>query len=347
MEWCVRIAVKWHRSSWSEAEPYVMEVVTPRTNAAALSSAENFFASIALAEPVSVEMAADCNSRRFLVRTSTPHMRQQLLSQLSAAYPQADLRAVPPDDDPAILRDGEQEAACTLSLRAPAYLPLRTFTDLDVDGDRAAQADPVLGILSALGDLPAGWRGLSQVVLLPAPEDWCRDYQRLSVQHPLEHERMPRPSESAVPTLAFVAMLLGLFIVGAQAYAFYRAAEWLQLFGLAMAALFGLGGLILVTQRLSRAQLYDMDLVREKVTRIACRAEVRVAVYAPAGIQPERMKRQLERIAAVYRRFNLAAANGFVARPAIKVDRFPWRYQLTSCVDICCWWPRHVAESQH
>ena len=64
---------------------------------------------------------------------------------------------------------GEQVAACTLELRAAAYLPIRSFTDLDVDGERAAQADPVLGILSALGDLPPGWRGLSQLVLQPRP----------------------------------------------------------------------------------------------------------------------------------------------------------------------------------
>src|SRR5207249_2923434 len=83
------------------------------------------------AEHVSVEMAADCSRRRFLVRTSTKRMRDQLLSQLGAAYPQANLRPVPDGDDPARFAVDERSGACTLVLRAPPYLPVRTFTDLD------------------------------------------------------------------------------------------------------------------------------------------------------------------------------------------------------------------------
>jgi len=45
-----------------------------------------------------------------------------------------------------------------LGLEAPAYLPLRTFQDADLAPERAAQGDPVLGILAAIGALPAGWR---------------------------------------------------------------------------------------------------------------------------------------------------------------------------------------------
>ena len=89
--------------------------------------------------------------------------------------------------------------------------------------------------MSALGDLPPGWRGLSQLVLQPAPEDWCRDYLRLAVQHPLEHERVPRPTETATPMLAFVAVLLAIAVIGLQSYVWLQAGQWLQLFGLAAA----------------------------------------------------------------------------------------------------------------
>jgi hypothetical protein len=41
-------------------------------------------------------------------------------------------------------------------------------------------------------------------------EDWCRDYVRLAVQHPREHERVPRPSGTAAPILAFVTVLPAL-----------------------------------------------------------------------------------------------------------------------------------------
>src|SRR5215471_15371415 len=207
----MRIALRRRHPCPTQREPFVVEVVTPRTNSATLTSAENFFAAMCLAEPFSVELAADAFRRQFLIRATSPEARDQVLSQLSAAYPQAEFRVVPPTEDPASPHQLEQSAACTLELRAPAYLPLRTFTDLDVDGERSAQADPLLGVLTALGDLPAGWRGLSQLVLQRAPEDWCRGYQRLSVQHPLEHERQ-QPSEgtAAGPALLFVAVLLGV-----------------------------------------------------------------------------------------------------------------------------------------
>src|SRR5258708_4973892 len=207
MEWCMRLAVRWRPPAALE-DPHVMEVVTPRTNLAALTSAENLLAAIALPEPFALEIAADGSHRQFLVRAGSLRMHQQLHSQLGAAYPQAELRPLAPDADPAVCRAGEQVVACTLGLRAAPYLPIRTFTDLDVDGERAAQADPVLGILSALGDLPSDWRGLSQVLLEPAAEDWCRDYVRLAVQHPLAHEQVPRPAEMPLATLGFVSMLL-------------------------------------------------------------------------------------------------------------------------------------------
>ena len=292
-----------------------VEVVTPRTNVATLTSAENLFASIALNQPCSFEIAADDSRRRFLVRASGADMLQQLLSQTGAAYPQAELRPLAAAGDPARLRPGEQVRTCTLRLRAPAYLPLRTFSDLDVDGERAAQADPLLGILGGLGDLPAGWRGLSQLVVEPAPEDWCRRYQRLAVQHPLEHERVQRPIGSSLPTLAFLATLLGLAAVGLQAYVWLREGQWLALFGLTTAVLLALGLGLPVVRRLCRPAVYDMDLVREKVTRVAYRAEVRLSVFAPAVIDSAAVQAQLDRVATSYRRYNLASANGFVPKP--------------------------------
>jgi hypothetical protein len=313
MECCVHIALSRRQKSGAVGEAHVVEIVTPRTNTAALTSAENFFASVSVDQPFSLDIASDANHRQFLVRTARGPACDQVLSQLSAAYPQADFRLLTHAQDPARRQTGEQVAACTLGLRAPVYLPLRTFTDLDVDGERAAQADPVLGILSALGDLPAGWRGLSQLVLLPVEEDWCRDYQRLSVQHPLEHERVGPTAGSAGPTLAFLAVVFGMLVVGLQGYLLVRAAQWTELAVLASTGLGGTLAVLWLIRHVLRPTLYDMELVREKVTRIASRAEVRILVYAPATASPELVRSQLQRLTMAYRRFNLAAANGFIA----------------------------------
>ncbi len=329
----MRIGLEWRESTGKSAgDAEVVEVVTPRTNTATLTSAENFFASMAVGQAFSVELAADAERRRFLVRAPSPSMRQQLLSQLGAAYPQAEFRAVSAAQDPAVCRDNEKMVACTLGLRAPEYLPVRTFTDLDLDGERAAQADPVLGILSALGDLPAGWRGLSQVVLVPAPENWCRKHQRLAVQHPLEAERVARPSETAGPLLVFTALLLTLFVTGLQALEMLRSGQLLQAAAVVALTLSGATVVTLVLRLVMRTKVYDMELVREKVTRIACRAEVRLCVYAPTDASPAEARAQLDRLATTYRRFNLASANGFIARRcSVASSRacspLPWRPQ--------------------
>src|SRR6266542_5999168 len=61
---------------------HVLEVVTPRTNAARLSPAENLFGALvhqadaATGAPVSLEIAADAERRRFLVRTATLAQQQ-------------------------------------------------------------------------------------------------------------------------------------------------------------------------------------------------------------------------------------------------------------------------------
>src|SRR5437763_806629 len=171
----------------------LVEVVTPRTSAATITPAENLLAAISLDEPFSLELAATPDVRWFLARASGDAMLRHVADQVGVAYPQAALRPLDvthyPGLDPAWRRPDEQAAACTLVLRAPGYLPLRTFRDAEIAADQAAQADPVLGVLAALGDLPAGWRALSQLVLRPAPDDWCRSYQRLAIEHPLAAER--------------------------------------------------------------------------------------------------------------------------------------------------------------
>src|ERR1700716_1221571 len=106
----MRVGLEWRQPS-APAQPHLIEVVTPRTNLAALTSAENLFAAIALAEPFSVEIAADGTRRQFLVRAAGARVRQQRESQLGAAYPQAELRRLQPEADPAAQKMGEQVSA--------------------------------------------------------------------------------------------------------------------------------------------------------------------------------------------------------------------------------------------
>ena len=82
----------------SEPAEQVVEVVTPRTNTALLSSAEHLFAGLTLqanaadGSAVSLEIVADSERRRFLLRTGTQEQQRRVSAQLGAAYPQAALR---------------------------------------------------------------------------------------------------------------------------------------------------------------------------------------------------------------------------------------------------------------
>jgi len=206
------------RLEWRHTAPAVgnelVELVTPRTNAAIVTPAEHLLAAIALTESFSLEIAVTKQARRFLVRTGSERMRRHLEGQLGAAYPQAEMRPLDVvwdlSADPAHCALGDQVVGCSLALRAPEYLPIRIFRDADVDAGHAAQADPVLGIVGCLADLPSGWRALSQLVLRPAPDDWSKSYLRLAVEHPLEPERAARfGSETARGSFLAPVALLG------------------------------------------------------------------------------------------------------------------------------------------
>src|SRR5258708_32649610 len=79
----------------------LLEVVTPRTNAALISPAEHLCGSLTLQTrgpgggPVALEIVADGERSRFLVRTESELQKRQLRGQAGAADPQAGLR--PPE----------------------------------------------------------------------------------------------------------------------------------------------------------------------------------------------------------------------------------------------------------
>jgi hypothetical protein len=262
-------------------------------------------------------MAGDAHSRRLYVRAADSAQRARLAAQLGAAYPQAHARQVDATGDPAELRTDEQVACCALGLAEAEYLPLRVPRDVDIAADRSAQADPVLGVLVALGELPVGWRALAQLVLWPAAVDWARPHLRRSLEHALAPEREQasgRGRSSGWGGVAAAFVLLGAVLAGPRLLAVYRAGSWSSL--LLPAAL---GGLALFTlgflwRHLGRRQLYDVALVQEKLNRPAARAELRLLVFAPKAADAASVAERLEQLAATYRAYDLERGNRLVAR---------------------------------
>ena len=295
----------------------LLEVVTPRLNTAAITATENLLAVLAHEEGVGLEIAATTNARWFLVRAQGPRAAARLARHLAAAYPQADIRLLsscaPAYPDPVRLAPGEQVATCTLRLRSTPCLPLRTFSDPDLLREPGGQADPVLGILAAMDNLPADWRALSQLLLAPAPTDWSRGYLSL----PLEPAGNAQPPayryESSGLGVGALAAFLTLAALALQGQRLVVAGLWGEVALLAGGLLVLAAGVALLYGRFARRPVVDPRLVREKVSYPALRAEVRLSVMAPQAAPRGEVGALLRRLAGAYGQFTLPAGNSLVA----------------------------------
>lgn len=323
----LRLVIKRNAGRARAAAEQVLEVITPRTNAALITPAENLCASLTLETatpgngPVALEIVADGERNRFFVRTERKEQQRQLQGQIGAAYPQAVVHSLEPasmlSGDPLRVGRDEQMACCVLALRNGDHLPIRTFHDRDLDADSGApQADPVLGILRALDDLPKGWHALSQLVLLePAPAGWARAYQRMALENPVAAERSgTREAGSSLTSLVLMFGVALAVVVGLNTWSAWQRGDWAAIVLTATALAGVIATAVAVYLRFFRRDLHDPRLVQEKLSREACRAELRLAVIAPNHASAASVRGRLERIAAAYRPYGLAAGNGFVAR---------------------------------
>src|SRR5919199_2973453 len=93
-----RLVIRRRKAGTTTPAQYLLEVVSPRTNAALISPVAHLCAALTRQAgardggPVALEIVADAEHRRFLVRTATPEQQQHVAGQVGAAYPQAVLR---------------------------------------------------------------------------------------------------------------------------------------------------------------------------------------------------------------------------------------------------------------
>jgi hypothetical protein len=322
-----RLVVKRNRRRWPAPAEQLLEVITPRTNAALITPAENLVGSISLhttspdGGPVALEIVADGERSRFFVRSEKRAQQRQLQAQIGAAYPQATLRSLDPSStlsgDPLRVGSDERMACCTLALRDGDHLPIRTFHDRELDADSGAtQVDPVLGILRALDDLPTGWRALSQLVLIePAPRNWARAYQRLALQNPVTAERSGTTNRGTSLTSLISLFGLGLAaVVVLNAWTAWQRGDWAAIVVPIAGLVFASALATALYLRLVRRDLHDPRLVQDKLSREACRVELRLAVIAPNHASPATVRGRLERLVAAYRPYALAAGNSLVSK---------------------------------
>ncbi len=308
----------------------VVQVIPPRSAGSRdMAGFETALQALALDEhhPIALELAGTAKARLFLLRATSPESLHHLTQQIQAHYPQAQLQALAYEDDPLTIKPGESNAVVELQPGAASYLPMRSWQEREMLKEGA---DPLLGLLAALGHLPASTRAIVQLALVPLPATWSKADQRKAVEHPLETERMRQRQEltssgisaPSTPAIVGLAVLVGILLLSREYARRINALlpRWMQqaalqalrgqrptltpweltllLTGSASVAVFCLL-LLLLLKRIRRrigvggTPIYDMRLVAEKTGRLAYRARLRIFVIGTAepGVQQQHLTR--------------------------------------------------------
>ena len=293
--------------------PVLLAITPPRKGERTLLGVENLLGSIAVPEPFSLEIAGDADGVTLMARCMD---REVVRGQIEVRYPQARITEVSPEDDPLRLRDGEQAWGMTLRPAGPENAPLRTFRDDDL---LDPGSDPLMAIIGALASLHPGERVVARLLMRSLGPDWAKGQAETA-------EAAARPSrqgsaEQAAGTGPGPAQMI-VFAVGAitllQGYAWYRAGEFgkVALLGLGVAGALIAAGWIWARIKGGGKRMVDPLAVREKTSRIAFDAEIRVVAILPEGDQRHRARDLLAKIEAAYRNYdNPAGATLRASRP--------------------------------
>ncbi len=232
-----------------------VEIITPRGNIAGTEDIESLLASLPLAGAVALEIEGSSDGCRFIIRAESVEALHRVTERIAVAWPQAELRQLEAEDDPAMARPGECIAGVCMKLRSPDYLPLRTFADTRTHETASRQCEPLLGLLGSMGGLPEGYHALAQLVLAPAPRKWASGVSQLARE--LEAPPRPRREEESgglLGDLAPLGALLLAVLVGPTAYELYTEGRWLALALPAVGATVMLLSLALLIGRLRGAK---------------------------------------------------------------------------------------------
>jgi len=296
-----------------------VEAIPPTGNTVDALAMEGLLGSLRTRVPISLEIAADHQSRHFILRAPRDTM-PHLCSQLESVYGQVEFRTLSEDEDPArqlqvvaalgrYERESERRSAMgRLRLRRLEALPLRTYRDGDFQ-----EADPILAVLGGFGRVQEGERLLSQLLLLPAADDWADDFQPLT-----RPPDMRIKTESPLGTLGGFLLVGGVGVgvaVGLQVLLWALAGEWVP-----VAVLSAVGGSLAyaarrVYLRLGRDKaLAEPSQVARKIFLAGYKFQLRVAVGAPTAAQA---KRRLYQLGAAYGHFNAGAGNALALEEAV------------------------------
>ena len=278
-----------------EKSPVLLAVTPPRTDERTLLGVENMLQSIAVPEPFSLELAGDADGVTLMARCLED---QVVRGQIAAHYPQARIHQVPGEDDPLRLGEGEQAWGMTLRADGPEYVPIRTFRDDDL---LDPGSDPLLALLGSLSNLRPGERVVARLMLRSLGPDWSQHHMEKAHRPAVEQRRDPSYTYQTRP-LRMDGVTMAVLGVGAIAalrgYLWVRDGEtWKAvLLGIGVTAGLAAAGWLWHRFKKSRSRVYDPNLIKEKVSRVAFAGEIQVTAIIPATEAPKEGRRRAKEL---------------------------------------------------
>jgi hypothetical protein len=284
-----------------------MQVLPPPHNERDAAAMEQLLGTLAqLPSPVSLEIAAQSDQRRMLVR-GAPAVTEHVAAALYAVYRQVDVERLPPDADPMKRFDTPGSTSLTVHLTtdSPDYVPLKTWREFEGN-------EPLDALLGAFDGLGQEELALSQVIVRgAAPAGWASAHlSRLAAL-----KRRGYGADLPVPASHIIGWTLGaaLIMVSAigvmWAYAGEGARWWMV--GPALALLAPLAVWCFTWQDVGWSRVLEDEAVA-KLREQAFAVEVRL--YATAQTEA-RARAILNRLISAYRLFDTTSGNQFRATP--------------------------------
>ena len=293
-----------------EKKPVLLAVTPPRTGERTMLGVENMLQSIAVPEPFSLELAGDADGVTLMARCLDD---QVVRGQIAAHYPQAHIQKVDPEEAPLRLDEGEQAWGMTLRADGPEYAPLRVFRDGDL---LDPGSDPLIALLGSLSNLRPQERVVARLMLSSLGPDWSQHHMERAHKPAVEQRRDPSYTYQTGP-LRMDGVTMAVLGVGAvaalRAYLWVQAGEtWkAALLGIGVSAALAAGGWLWHRWKKAHNRVYDPQLIREKVSRIAFDGEVQVVAVLPADAGAKRAEELLGQVAAAYRHYDNPAGARF------------------------------------
>ena len=294
-----------------KSEPVILSITPPQFGERTLLGVENLLQSIAFPEPFSLELVGDENGVRLLARC---YDSQSVAAQITAHYPQARIRRLDPKDDP--MRVGDNQEAWTMSLRSggPPQASLQQFSE-DVLSDEGS--DPMLATIGALSPLRGGERVVSRLLLRSLGPQWAAPYELQLERQAAASYPSPRQESQVNHGEIVRIMLLGVAaLVGLKTWQFWQDGDFLRAIGLAGGAVFAVLVAAILWAKFTggKGNLRDSQQVRDKLSRMAFDAELRVTAIVDAREGRRRGEELLRKTAAAYRHYDNPSGARFVGR---------------------------------